>query len=190
LGHDAWSCDLLPAEDGSEFHFTGDVLPHLDGAWDLMVAFPPCTHLSVSGARHFAVKRADGRQRGAVDFFMALAKAPIPKIAIENPVGIMSTQFRKPDQIIQPNYFGDEFQKTTCLWLKNLPTLLHLAEDDLFDVKTHVGRGDMVTFKSGKRMTKWMAESFGDGRLRSKTFPGIAAAMAAQWGGDIRRIVA
>ena len=145
-----------------------------------MIAFPPCTHIAVSGAAWFAAKRADGRQQQGVDFFMSLANAPIPRIAIENPVGIMSKSWRKPDQIIQPYYFGDEFQKTTCLWLKGLPPLTHSASSDLFQERTHVGRGEFVTFASGKRMAKWYAElraSDKRGHIRSKTFPGIAEAM-------------
>lgn len=106
LGHDAWSCDLLAADDGSEFHFQCDIADVLDKGWDLGIFFPPCTHLCVSGAKHFAAKRADGRQQEAVDFFISLAGAPIPRIAIENPVGIMSSIWRKPDQIIQPYKWG------------------------------------------------------------------------------------
>lgn len=182
-GHQAWSCDLLPADDGSPFHYQGDaILNALGDEYDLLIAHPPCTHLSVSGARHFEKKRGDGRQQRAIEFFMEIARLPIPRIAIENPVGIMSTIWRKPDQIIQPFYFGDEFQKTTCLWLKNLPPLVHVTSDDLIDKQTHVGRGEFVTFASGKRMSKWFAESAGDGHTRSRTFPGIAAAMADQWG--------
>lgn len=122
-GHEAWSCDLFPTEaDG--FHIHGNVLDWLDrGNWDLMLAFPPCTHLACSGARYFAAKRADGRQQAAIDFFLLLAAANIPKIAIENPVGIMSTIYRKPDQILQPWQFGHGETKATCLWLKNLPLL-------------------------------------------------------------------
>jgi len=120
-GHDAWSCDLLPSEIPGN-HIQDDVLDHLSG-WDMMIAFPPCTHLAVSGARWFPQKIADGRQQASIDFFMELANADIPKIAIENPIGIMSTKWRKPDQIIQPWQFGHGETKATCLWLKNLPKL-------------------------------------------------------------------
>ena len=153
-----------------------------------MIAFPPCTHLAVSGAIHFEEKRADGRQQSGIDFFMEIANAPIERIAIENPVGIMSNEYRKPDQIIQPYYFGDEAQKTTCLWLKNLPPLYHNDKPNLFDQEiTHVGKGEFTTFKSGKKMATWFAKSFGDGSTRSKTFPGIAKAMAEQWGSELKR---
>ena len=114
LGHEAYSCDILPCSGGHpQWHIHDDVLKHLNDGWDMMIAFPPCTHLAVSGAAWFRQKQADGRQQQGVDFFMALVNAPIPMIAIENPVGIMSTIYRKPDQIIQPWLFGDEAQKTT-----------------------------------------------------------------------------
>lgn len=182
-GHKAYSCDILPCSGGHpEWHIQDDVLKHLDDGWDMMIAFPPCTHLAVSGARHFEQKRKDGRQQQGIDLFMAMINAPIEKIAVENPVGIMSSLYREPDQIIQPYYFGDPFQKTTCLWLKNLPPLYHNPEPNLFDDKvTHTNKGEFVTFKSGRRMSKWFATSFGDGNKRSKTFPGIARAMAEQW---------
>lgn len=187
LGHDATSCDLLPTEKPGK-HIQGDVLEILNDGWDMMIAHPPCTHLTCSGARWFEQKRKDGRQQEGINFFMLFTNTNIPKVAIENPIGIMSTIYRKPSQIIHPYYFGDEFQKTTCLWLKNLPKLKHFAKTDLFDEATHVGRGDMVTFSSGKRMAKWIADSFHkkEGqKIRSKTFPGIAAAMAQQWGGEV-----
>jgi hypothetical protein len=180
-GHEAMSCDILPSETGGPHH-QGDVLPLLSGNWDMLIAFPPCTHIACSGAAWFDAKRADGRQQSGIDFFMAMINAPINKIAVENPVGIMSSEYRKPDQVIQPYYFGDEYQKTTCLWLKNLPPLDHWAIDNLFGPATHVGRGEMVTYASGKTMPKWYAELRGDGGNRSRTFPGIANAMATQWG--------
>jgi len=188
-GHEAYSCDILPCSGGHpEWHLQGDVLPLLDKGWDMMIAFPPCTHLAVSGARHFEVKRKDGRQQQGIDFFMSMVNAPIPRIAIENPIGIMSTIYRKPDQVIQPYYFGDEFQKTTCLWLKNMPMLYHSKSVDLFESEvTHVGKGEFIIFDSGKKMSKWYAEYAFDktgkrSKERSKTFPGIAKAMAEQWG--------
>ena len=190
-GHEAFSCDILPCSEGyPEWHIQGNVLEQLNKGWDMMIAFPPCTHLAVSGAAWFEEKRKDGRQAKAIQFFLSLVNADIDKIAIENPVGIMSNIYRKPDQIIQPYYFGDEAQKTTCLWLKNLPPLFHAKEPDLFNDKvTHVGRGEMMQYvekKTGKvkNMAKWYndARSGDHGHKRSKTFPGIAAAMAEQWG--------
>lgn len=118
LGHEAYSCDILDCSGGHpEWHIKGDVLNYLTG-WDMIIAFPPCTHLAVSGSRHFAKKIADGRQQEGITFFMQIAKAPCEIIAIENPIGIMSTLFRKPDQIIHPYQFGDPEKKSTCLWLK------------------------------------------------------------------------
>jgi len=183
LGFEAFSCDILDCSGGHpEWHIKGDVLKELNKDYDMMIAFPPCTHLAVSGARHFEEKRKDGRQQQGIDFFMDIVNAPIPRIAVENPVGIMSKLYKKPSQIIQPYYFGDSFQKTTCLWLKNLPPLYHNDKPNLFDdVVTHTSKGEFVTFKSGKRMPKWYAENYGDGHKRSKTFPGIAKAMAEQW---------
>jgi hypothetical protein len=208
-GHDAFSCDILPCSGGHpEWHIQGDVLGGLDGrdfvtqngtrvsvgAWDMMIAFPPCTHLAVSGARHFEQKRKDGRQQEGIDFFLKIVNAPIPLKATENPVGIMSTIYREPDQIIQPYYFGDEAQKTTCLWLGGLSLLIHQAEDDLFNKSTHVDRGDFYISPNGAKMPSWCSDPVGENgkklgyntdeikTLRSKTFPGIAKAMAEQWG--------
>lgn len=195
-GHEAYSCDILPCSgEHPEWHIQGDVLEVIDHGWDMMIAFPPCTHLAVSGAAWFEQKRKDGRQQQGIDLFMKLVNAPIEKIAIENPVGIMSKIYRKPDQVIQPYYFGDPHQKTTCLWLKNLPPLYHNAAPNLFDdVVTHVDKGEFYEWIDGKTGKKkkqpmWYAEAFmmydktGErGKIRSKTFPGIAAAMANQWG--------
>ena len=168
LGHDAWSCDLLPADDNSPYHIQDDVLKHLDG-WDMIIAHPPCTHLAVSGARHFAAKIADGRQQEGIDFFMAMVNAPCERIMVENPISIMSTKYRKPDQIIQPWQFGHGETKATCLWLKNLPPL----------VPTNIveGREQNIWRKKGvpKGMPVW--------KWRSQTYQGIANAMAEQWGG-------
>lgn len=178
LGHDAISCDIQESDSPGP-HYQGDVRDLLDYPFDLMIAHPPCTHIAVSGASWFKEKIQDGRQHSAVSFFMMLAKSSIPRIAIENPVWIMSSLWRKPDQIIQPWQFGDEAQKTTCLWLKGLPPLKHTKIVD---------RGEMVTFASGKRMAKWYADarsSADRSNIRSKTFQGIADAMAMQWGGDI-----
>ena len=175
-GHDAVSCDLLPsAEPGP--HIQGDVLAVLNGGWDLMVAFPPCTDIAVSGAKHFhpqydeegalvsVGKIADGRQAAALDFVRALMGAPIDRIAIENPVSVISSQIRKPDQYIQPWMFGHGEQKKTCLWLKNLPPLIAT---------------DVV---EGREQKVWrMAPSPTRARDRSRTYSGIATAMAEQWG--------
>lgn len=209
LGHNAFSCDILECSGGHpEWHFKQDCLEviknkggvletgecaYVDG-WDLMIAHPPCTYLCVSGAswyyhpedKHLPInerrphprypnRRED--QANAIKFFLALANADIPKIAVENPIGVMSTLYRKPDQIIQPYWFGDEAQKSTCLWLKNLP---------LLKPTNMVGKGEMITLSSGRVMAKWYSEAFtkkfeGRANLRSKTFPGIAKAMAKQW---------
>lgn len=165
LGHEAMSCDLLPT-DAPGPHYQGDVFDVIDYPWDLMIAHPPCTDLSVSGARHFEAKRLDGRQQASVSFFMRLAKADIPMIAIENPVCIMSSLWRKPDQIIQPWQFGHGETKATCLWLKGLPPLkpTNVVE----------GRADRI-HKLPPTADRW--------KIRSETYQGIADAMAEQWGG-------
>ena len=148
-GHNAVSCDILPTDNPGP-HYQGDVFDIIDDGWDLMIAFPPCTHLAVSGAKHFAKKREDGRQQQGIDFFLKIANANIPKIAVENPVGIMSNVFRKPDQIIQPWQFGDMAQKTTCLWLKNLPLLRHT---------NIVDKGEFYISPSGKKLPKWYSDN-------------------------------
>lgn len=188
-GNEAFSCDILPCSGGHpEWHIQGDVLEQLDKGWDMMIAFPPCTHLAVSGAAWFEEKRKDGRQQGGIEFFMEIVNAPIAKIAIENPIGIMSTVYREPDQIVQPYYFGDKASKATCFWLKGLPLLKHYAEDDMFNKKTHV-IPETYTTPNGVRYDAWWYStgliSVKDGEranARSKTFPGIAKAMAEQWG--------
>lgn len=164
------SCDILPTEAPGP-HYQGDVFNVLGDGWDLMIAHPPCTHLAVSGAKHFAKKIADGRQQAALDFVQVLMDAPIPRICIENPVSIISTRIRKPDQIIQPWQFGDQAQKTTCLWLKNLPPL---TPTDIVD------KGAFYVSPSGKRLPAWYNNA--NAKVRSKTFHGIANAMATQWG--------
>lgn len=178
LGHDVISCDLLPSDDDSPYHYQGDVRDLLMQDWDLIIAFPPCTDLAVSGAAWFERKRADGSQQRSIDFFMLFANHKCEKIVIENPVGIMSSIWKKPSQIIQPYQFGDEVSKKTCLWIKGLPNLEHTKL---------VGKGEMVTFDSGRTMPKWYADAWKlpsaqRSKLRSKTFPGIAQAMADQWG--------
>ena len=191
LGHEAFSADILQCSGSHpEWHIQGDVLKIIDKGWDMLIAFPPCTHLAVSGARHFEQKRKDGRQQQGIDFFMEMINAPIDKICVENPIGIMSTKFRKPNQIIHPYHFGDPYSKSTCLWLKGLPPLLYNKKNENIKQKelafaglpNEVDKGEFVTFPSGKRMPKWYNEASGNGHLRSKTFPGIAKAMASQWG--------
>ena len=164
-GHEAMSCDLLPTDVPGP-HYQGDVFDVMDYPWDLMIGHPPCTDLSVSGARHFEAKRMDGRQQASVSFFMRLAKSDIPMIAIENPVCIMSSLWRKPDQIIQPWQFGHGETKATCLWLKGLPLLEPTSVVD--------GRDDRI-HKLPPSPDRW--------KLRSETYQGIADAMAQQWGG-------
>ena len=223
LGHEAYSCDLLPCSGGHpEWHFQDDVIRVMNGwfdsnqvtmndefalnlnvwddyheyeydgysirqigwEWDMLIAFPPCTHLATSGARHFAQKIADGRQQEGIDFFMQMVNAPIPKKAIENPIGIMSTKYRKPNQIIQPWQYGDKAQKSTCLWLEGLPNLTptNIVEKGEFF--------EWIDKKSGKkkRQAQWYMDALKNAKtpqerstLRSKTFPGIAKAMAEQW---------
>ncbi len=176
LGHNAWSCDLLPAEDGSPYHIDGDAIDAIrmpaawkqwfPYEWDLVIAHPPCTDLAVSGARWFPAKRASGDQQRSIDFFMAMVNAPAAKVAVENPISIMSRLHRKPDQIIQPWQFGHGEVKATCLWLKGLPPL---TPTDIVD-----GRSPRVHHAS-PGPDRW--------KERSRTLPGIAKAMAAQWGG-------
>lgn len=183
-GHEVVSCDLLPNE-RKGMHYQGDVLdligkivPWIYRDFDLMIAFPPCTDLAVSGARFFERKRKDGSQQKSVNLFMSLASAYIPKIAIENPIGIMSTLWRKPDQIIQPYWFGDAYKKSTCLWLKNLPILkpTKMVEPQFLTYnskKTKSGKSQYSHFgKLGK----------GKGKERSIIPQGMAVAMADQWG--------
>ena len=218
-GHNAFSCDLKPCSGGHpEWHFQMDVFKAIAGGmlvtqsgelveikkWDRGIFFPTCTYLTLSantwyedqpplksGALVGAARRE--ARRKAIEFFMALANCNIPKTAIENPLGVMSTEWRKPDQIIQPYYFGDEARKPTCLWLKNLPKLYHTKTQTLFDSPTHVSQGESLEWidkKTGKkkRQPKWYAMAKQGSSLeirsgiRSKTFNGIAEAMANQWG--------
>lgn len=161
-GHDAVSCDLLPSEN-SGAHIQGNVLDFLNEGWDLMIAHPPCTHLAVSGARWFKHKQKE--QKEALNFVSQLLNAPINKIALENPVSVISTKIRKPDQIIQPWQFGHGETKKTCLWLKNLPKLIPTNIVDGRENKIH---------KMAPSKDRW--------KKRSITYIGIANAMAEQWG--------
>jgi site-specific DNA-cytosine methylase len=197
FGHEAYSCDILPCSGGHpEWHIQGDVFNVINEGWDMMIAFPPCTYLSVSGAQWYYHPNDKGLEvhnrrphpkypnrskdrSDAKEFFINLYNSDIKYIAIENPVGIMNTEFKKPSQIIQPWMFGDEATKTTCLWLKNLPNLMPT---------NIVGKGERTVFASGKSHPKWYAEALAKAKtpeerrnLRSKTFPGIAKAMATQW---------
>lgn len=164
VGHDAMSCDLLPTDQPGP-HYQGDVRDVLNDGWDMMVAHPPCTHLAVSGARHFARKRASGEQQEALDFVRLLLDAPIAKIALENPISIISSEIRKPDQIVQPWMFGHGETKATCLWLKNLPKLTPTEVVDGRAARVH---------RMPPSADRW--------KKRSETYPGIAKAMAEQWG--------
>ena len=200
LGHEAYSCDILPCSGGHpEWHIQDDVLKHLDG-WDMIIAFPPCTDLAVSGARHFEKKREDGRQRKSIEFFCQFLELPCKYVSIENPINIISGDYikkwfpdiaekydlpRKPTQIIQPYQFGHPVSKKTCLWLKGLPLIepTNVVEPEIIHSKGKSGgySGPLwyVTDENGKII------SWNDPRtaiVRSKTFPGVAKAMAEQWG--------
>jgi hypothetical protein len=178
VGIEAYSCDLQPASGGRpEWHIQGDALPLLNDGWDAVIAFPPCTHLAVSGARWFAEKRAAGLQQEAAAFFMAFAECAAPRVAIENPVGVMSTFYRKPDQVIQPYQFGHPETKATCLWLKNLPRLR----------PTLNVREDMAALPVRERnRIHYLPPTADRAAIRSKTYAGVAQAMARQWGTLLR----
>jgi hypothetical protein len=195
-GFETWSCDILPASGGHpEWHIQRDfidIYEDVEERIDFIIAFPPCTHLASSGAQWFEEKKKDGRQQDGIDFFMLFAEMNVKYKAIENPVGIMSTVYRKPDQIVQPYWFGDEVRKTTCLWLYNLPPL---------EPTNMVGQGEDYFWtdkKTGKqkRQPKWYAETGLKNinspeermKARSKTFPGIANAMADQWSKHILKM--
>lgn len=210
-GHTSYSCDIIECSGGRpEWHIINDVLPLLDGdcvfetengdlhkinnQWDMIIAFPPCTRLCNTGQwclKHGTEEYKNKKrkeQKQAIDFFLAIVNADCEKIAIENPVGIMSTHFRKPDQIIQPFQFGDPHKKTTCLWLKNLPKLEHTNVVEVSDFKAYVGADGKTSNysdwinpkdKNGKYLNYNSPECK---KIRSKTFPGIADAMAEQWG--------
>lgn len=217
LGHEAYSCDIVEESGGHpEWHIRHDVLPlitgepcsfttedgivhHMDDKWDMIIAFPPCTHLAVSGARHFAKKRADGRQRAAIEFFMNFIIADCDRIAIENPVGIISGEYIKkwfpdlqlkygfpikPTQIIQPYQFGSHARKKTCLWLKGLPKLVPtdiVSAGEIDSYGCSVGASATYATDENGKILSWSDPR--TARIRSKTFPGIAKAMAIQWCG-------
>ena len=176
-GHEAMSCDLL-GTDAPGPHYQGDVRDVLYYPWDLMIAHPPCTHLSVSGSRHFERKRMQGLQQSSASFFLMLARADIPRIAIENPICVMSSLWRKPDQTIQPYHYGHDASKATCLWLKNLPPLraTSFVEPRMIDGRPRwANQTDSGQNKLPPSDDRW--------KIRSETFAGIAKAMADQWGG-------
>lgn len=205
LGHEAYSCDIQECSGGHpEWHIREDVRnvlegpdfcqiefktddgrPHRVWEWDMVIAFPPCTDLAVSGARWFAAKRKDGRQQQSIDFFLLFACLPSrTKVAIENPVGIMSTVYRKPDQIIQPWEFGDHARKATCLWLQGLPTLVPTEIVDPGEIARggfSVGASLNYARDEAGKILPWNDPR--TAKARSKTFPGIARAMAEQWAG-------
>ena len=221
LGHEAYSCDIMECSGGHpEWHTQQDVLPLLNGnctfktndqkshtidsKWDMIIAFPPCTHLAVSGAAHFEKKREDGRQREGIEFFMKFINADCDKIAIENPIGIISGNYIakhfpdlqekynfpiKPTQIIQPWMFGDNFNKSTCLWLKGLSPLIPQVTE-----QPELEWFEWTDSKTGKkkRQPKWFMDALKlppkeRAMVRSKTFLGIAKAMAEQWGAQIKK---
>lgn len=182
-GHEAYSCDIQDCSGGyPEWHLKQDVVPLLDKGWDLIIAFPPCTDLAVSGARWFKQKQIDGRQQRSIDFFMSFVNADCPRIAIENPIGIMSRVYRKPDQIVQPYNFGESYSKRTCLWLKNLPMLEidNISEEPEKDLHGFSLSGPLrYAVKDGKILSWNDPET---AKIRSKTPWGLARAMARQWG--------
>lgn len=206
LGHRAFSCDIQPCSGGhTEWHIMGDVLPlingrcefktmdgkthKVEGRWDLLIAHPPCTYLTVTGNRWYNVERYGDKalqrikcREDAVRFFMAFANADCDRIAIENPIGVMSTLYRKPDQIIQPWQFGHPTTKSTCLWLRGLPNLMptNIVEIDANDVYAYVAANGRIKHDSKSRSKCKAAER---SKHRSKTFPGIARAFAEQWAG-------
>jgi len=184
-GHEAFSCDILPCSGGKpEWHLQQDVTELLKQKWDMIIAFPPCTFLTVTGNRWFNIERYGDKaikrhadRKEAIEFFMMFANADCDKIVIENPVGVMSSHYQKPNQIVNPYQFGDPFEKKTCLWIKGLPNL----------VPTNIVEPPKRTeFASGKSMPTWYADAWKlpkeeRAKLRSKTFPGIAEAMTEQW---------
>lgn len=213
-GHDAISCDLLPTERPGP-HYQGDVFDIINDGWDMMIGFPPCTHLANAGGTHFEEKRKNGLQKEAILFFNRLLSAKINKIALENPVGILSSDWyiythfsdllpelqktgmpRKPDQVIQPFYFGDPIRKYTCLWTKNLPKLIWSKSNNLFEnatfvepyqpTKSYIRAGSYRTGTIRKLYWQDLLPKKDRAKIKAKTFPGIANAMAEQWGNYIK----
>jgi hypothetical protein len=172
LGHDAWSCDLLPADDGSPYHYQGDMFDIIDQGWDLMIAHPPCTYLASSGL-HWNKRRPEraALTEEALEFIQRILDAPIEKIALENPIGCISSRIRKPNQIIQPWWFGEDASKSTCLWLKNLPPL---EKTNPLIKKRYANQT-----ASGQNNLPPSADRW---KIRSTTYQGIADAFASQWG--------
>lgn len=198
LGHYVMSCDLQPNDEDQTFHYQGSIFDILNDGWDMMIGHPPCTYLSNAGIGWFneekygekAVKRKANREE-AMEFFLKLYNAPIERICLENPVGYPNSVFRKPDQVIQPYFFGDEHKKGTCLWLKNLPKLIYCKADNLFETKTTVEpkilaiqyRKPSKYYKGGEEKKRYFTDAgTRNAKVRSKTFEGIARAMAEQWG--------
>lgn len=173
-GHNAYSCDLKPCPKGKSRHFQFDVRVALKVFdWDLFIVHPECTHLTASGAAHWAVKRADGRQQRAIDFFKEMMDAPVPRICAENPVGVLSSAYRKPDQTFQPYHFGHLETKRACLWLKGLPLLKHTTD---LEAET------MALPANVRQRNHYLPPSADRAAQRSLTYPGVAEAMADQWG--------
>ena len=184
-GHDAWSCNLLPCERANLFHFQCDVLEILDKYnWDLMIAHPPCTYLSYAGMGHWNKPGRCKKRLEALEFFRQLWEAPIDKICIENPKGCASPTIAKYSQVIQPYHFGDSDIKTTYLWLKNLPPLIHTKEDTFFETKTHIEKPEPISVdKTSRKKKRYFTDAINRKiHERSRTFQGIANAMAEQWG--------
>lgn len=182
LGFDAWSCDLKPSETEGN-HIQGDVRDILDEYWDAIIAFPDCTHLSAAGAPSWKLKQADGRQQAAIDFVINIWNNKCPLIAIENPTGILSTVWRKPDQIINPFQFGEPFRKRTCLWLKGLPKLVptNIVEPE-FHYTSNSYHGGLLKDGTRRKSKLPIFKAWDSATERSRTFTGVARAMAQQWG--------
>lgn len=182
-GHSAFSCDILPCSGGHpEWHIQGDVLEQLGKDWDMLIGFPPCTHLSGVGANQWPQKQKDGRQQKAFEFVLKLWRS-CETVCIENPQGWLNTNWQKPTQTIHPYYFGDPYLKRTCLWMKGLSRLRHCPEDDLFTKRTHVKPvGYWVDSSANRKRRPDFSQGENNQEKRSKTFPSIARAMAEQWG--------
>jgi hypothetical protein len=192
LGHDTWSCDVLPSMRPGN-HIQGDVRQVLNDGWDLMIAHPPCRYLSYAGMRYWHQPGRAEKRAEAMALFMELVNAPIHRICIENPRGYPNQAYRKPDQVIHPYYFGDPHLKRTCLWLKNLPLLWWQKDDDLFGKRTMIAKPEPIGVDSATSKYPGKRRHFTDGATRnplerSRTFPAVAAAMATQWGMSNERV--